>query len=219
LQIHVPGRWENPWQGPTASLGAVIVHESHPLAPAIEQARAALKTHAKEKLDRDAFAIHLIRRAGDPLEVGMKWYVRKANQPGHPVDILEYVEDVVGLLRDGILSSRLAYDMKEKQAGLAGNPQDLDRVDTPWWLNAQAKELERLIDRHLKRGIPKDLKEKARKQIMHLFEAMPEGIKAELLKLRGKPLPKGVEDPWQVVTKLLLVARFIAEEGEDVALH
>lgn len=215
-----PGLLEKPWQGPTASLGAVIVHESHPLASAIEQARTAMKAHAKDGLDRDAFAIHLLKRAGEPLEVGMKWYVRTEDQPGLSVDILEHVEGVVGFLRSGTLSSRLAYDMKEKQAGLAGDLQDLKSKANPWWLEAQAKDLERLIDRHLKRGMERKSKEEARNRIMDLFKVIRQGITAEVMKPPlEKPLPKGLEDPWQVVTRLLLVARFIAEEGEDVALH
>ncbi|MDI6754188.1 MAG: type III-B CRISPR-associated protein Cas10/Cmr2 [Thermodesulfobacteriota bacterium] len=46
------------FEGPTASLGAAVVHESHPLSLAIEEAFSrAMKDHAKENLGRDAFAI------------------------------------------------------------------------------------------------------------------------------------------------------------------
>lgn len=212
--FHAQDCFGKPWQGPTASVGAVIVHESHPLTPAIERARDALKKHAKEKMGRDAFAIHLIRRAGEPLEMGMKWYVREVNRPGQLVDILEYIEGAVGFMREGTLSSQLAYDMKDRQAGLAGALEDFRGGRVPWWLEAQAKELERLIDRHLKRGIPRDKKQEIKGKILQVFQAVQNGLKAYIAEWpEDVPIPEGLDDPWQLLTKLLLLARFIAVEG------
>jgi CRISPR-associated protein Cmr2 len=210
--FHVP-EWGRPWQGPTASVGAVIVHDSHPLAQAIERARTALKTHAKEGLGRDAFAVHLLKRAGEPLEVGLNWYVRRGDQA---VDVLAYGMEVGGFLRDGHLSPRLAYAMKERARGLGGSLEELRGSSAePWWWEAQGREFERLVDRHL----AGDRRRAVRSRMLELFQALRDGIRERIAELRRRePIPRGLEDPWHGMTKLILLAHFITEEGQGVAL-
>ncbi|MEM2001015.1 MAG: type III-B CRISPR-associated protein Cas10/Cmr2 [Candidatus Methanomethylicaceae archaeon] len=198
----------------TASVGAAIVHESHPLTQAIEEAFArAMKEHAKDRLDRDAFAVHLIKRAGGPLEVGMKWNLKEGKQN---VDVLERVNVLIDLIRKEKLSTRLAYDLEEKRQGLAGSLEDLQEHPQPWWHEAQIKELRRLMKRHL--HLPKEEREQ-QEAILRQSQQLLEAIQGHLvtfvqeLRDRGETPLSEMKESWETLTNLLLLARFLAEEG------
>ncbi len=201
----------------TASVGAAIVHESHPLTQAIEEAFSrAMKDHAKDRLERDAFAVHLLKRAGGPLEVGMKWILKWGDQT---VDVLETVNDLVDLIREEKLSARLAYDLDEKRQGLAGSLKELQNTSHPWWHEAQVRELRRLMKRHLYLDLPKEERERQQEVIIgqsqQLLEAIQSHLAAFVQKLRdqGEEPPSGMKGSWETFTNLLLLARFVAEEG------
>jgi hypothetical protein len=49
--------------------------------------------------------------------------------------------------------------------------------------------------------------------MLELFQALRDGIRERIAEL-----PRGLEDPWHGMTKLILLAHFITEEGQGVAL-
>ena len=196
------------FSGPTASLGVAIIHESYPLPQAIEEAFThAMKTHAKDKLGRDAIAIHLNKRAGEPLMVGFKWFNKSE---ATPTDILETLERLVAFIRRNILSSRLAYDMNQKALGLTGPLEEVNRE--PWWHEAQKRELARLLPRHLKSNAPETQRREAQQKILQLLEMVHEQNKKRAEQLAGQLSSADLDDSWATVAKMILLARFLAGE-------
>lgn len=116
------------------SAGVAIVHHTHPFSHAVEEAYRAMKEHAKsdKKLGRNAFAIHLMKRSGEPLEVGAKWKLDDT------LNTLFEVEQIVEAMAERWLSGKLAYDLNDEALGMAKLGKD-----------AQVGELRRLIARHV----------------------------------------------------------------------
>jgi hypothetical protein len=100
--------------------------------------------------------------------------------------------------------------MKERARGLGGSLEELRGGSAePWWWEAQGREFERLVDRHL----VGDRRRAVRSRMLELFQALRDGIRERIAEL-----PRGLEDPWHGMTKLILLAHFITEEGQGVAL-
>jgi len=204
--------------GPTISASAVIAHHTHPFSHVVEEAHEeALKKDAKDMQGRNAFAIHLLKRSGEPVRVGAKWSYGQ-------LDILETLERIARWMQDGKLSSRLVYQMKEEASGLST---ETSRQEGWRSLNelseARLFELERLVSRHIKakdREERKILKEKIGRELKRLLRGIEESINDQIEEIRSKAESekerKGLEEQlwrlWDRVTDLLLVARFIAEE-------
>lgn len=99
----------------TASAGAVVAHHTAPLDMVLRQLRRAEK-RAKNKGERDAFAITLLKRSGGATELTCKWGLLdkdKENNPPYPLETTP-----IGLLlrlRDvfaGSMSRRAAYHIQ-----------------------------------------------------------------------------------------------------------
>ncbi|MEO0244585.1 MAG: type III-B CRISPR-associated protein Cas10/Cmr2 [candidate division WOR-3 bacterium] len=82
------------------SAGIVIVHHKYPLYLALEELRNAEKM-AKEKFERDAFCIRLIRHSGDIRETGGKWR------------LIEFMKDLICKFETKKLPSRFTYEFLE----------------------------------------------------------------------------------------------------------
>lgn len=121
----------------TISAGVAIVHHKHPFSHAVEMAHAALEQDAKERLSRDAFAIRLSKRSGEPLLVGAKWR-HEINEHDH-CDQLGIINKVTDAIREGVLSPIIARAIQREAAGMRACS-----------AKAQQAELERLVDRHVK---------------------------------------------------------------------
>jgi len=170
------------------SAGVAIVHHTHPFSHAVEEAYRAMKEHAKEELGRNAFAIHLMKRSGEPLKVGAKW---KLEANGKEFNTLEMLEGIVRAMQEE-LSSKLAYDMKDEARGMALLG---DR-------KAQSSEIKRLVKRHVSDSTKK---EALADQIAQLFEGLCSPQPAEVWEHRA----------WGRLQGLLLLARFLAQGGGD----
>lgn len=168
------------------SAGVAIVHHTHPFSHAVEEAYRAMKEHAKKKLDRNAFAIYLMKRSGEPLEIGARWKLKSDKEE---FSTLERLEAIVAAMQDK-LSAKLAYDLKEEAPGMALLSQE-----------AQIGELKRLTQRHLSSGMSKKEKEVfINDEVIPLFK----GLQAQK-----------AEDAWKRLIDLLLLARFLASGGEQ----
>ena len=135
----------------TASFGVSIIHESYPLPLAIEEAFSqAMKETAKEKLGRNAIAFHLLKRAGSPFKVGFKFENNLDTE-----NTLILLQKLLELIKDGSLSSRIAYTMNSRKSGLDGSWNDVsnDPADkTIWWHDAQIQTLRYLTSRQAKKS-------------------------------------------------------------------
>jgi len=182
--------------GPTISAGVIIAHYTHPFSHAVEEAHGqALIEDAKEAQGRDAFAIHLLKRSGEPVKVGAKWSYKE-------LDVLEVLGKVSSWIRDEKLSSRLMYKMKEEAPGLSAEVKEVWSLED--LKEARLSELKRLIGRHIK-----EEDETKRKAIQEEVEKELEEL------LRSMEMDEAKERQWKLwdeVTNLLLVARFVAEE-------
>lgn len=95
----------------STSAGVAIAHHTHPLWHVVEEARLALK-EAKDGYDRDAWAVHILKRSGEPVHTGGKWlYVGQF--------VLHDLQEVVNLFIKG-LSPRFLYEMQRISEGMTG---------------------------------------------------------------------------------------------------
>jgi len=63
---------------PTISAGIALVHHLSPLGPALQEAREA-ENAAKRRFGKNAVAVILRKRSGEPMLVGTKWKLEKEN--------------------------------------------------------------------------------------------------------------------------------------------
>lgn len=183
----------------TLSAGAVIVHEATPLSHAVEEARAA-EHDAKERHGRDAFAIRLLKRSGAPVEIGGKW--RAGGE-----DVPQAALAAERLMRDGKLSSKIAYTMQEDHL----EQRKVNGTEVwPAEALAQARRAEfwRIAGRHLTASPEEraDAMQKLAPLVQLVGLADPAGA-------RGANQMIGWEDGWVGVQGLLRLARMIAEEA------
>jgi len=88
----------------TASAGAVLAHHSAPLQRVLKELRAAEST-AKNKGDRDAFSIRILKRGGGTVSTTTKWF-SQATGVKHPILLLQQFAQALGGEK---LSRRAAY--------------------------------------------------------------------------------------------------------------
>ena len=169
----------------SCSAGIIIAHHSYPLSLALEEAREALE-QAKKEMGRDAFALKLLKRSGEALQVKAKWRY-------DDLDIWDTISKIAKLMKDQVLSPRLAYDMKLEAETFFREPV----VEA---LDAQEKEFSRLLDRHIKSKQDKDFVAELGK---FLEKVRQWWFKEE------KPKP---EELWNQLTGLLLLSHFISGE-------
>jgi len=151
-------RWLLLPSGMTTSAGAVIAHETHPFYHVVEESRAALK-EAKGGYGRDAWAIYVLKRSGEPIRTGGKW------EYGN-LKVLENLEKVVELFGKG-LSPRFLYEMGRISPGMRGLGTE-----------AMEKELARLLSR--REGLsPKDHEELQKLEIPKWFARIKGDSKSE----------------------------------------
>ncbi|MEN2993676.1 MAG: type III-B CRISPR-associated protein Cas10/Cmr2 [Bacteroidia bacterium] len=109
-----------PTMGPraTASVGIAFAHHRMPLQVALEEARAALKT-AKEKYGRNALAVHVLKRSGEPIQAGLKW-TQEPN--GKVVFPAETFLAVCQKMQEEGFSPKLGR-LFEREAGMLSDPE------------------------------------------------------------------------------------------------
>lgn len=137
-----------PTLGPraTASVGIAIAHHYQPLTTALSAAREALEK-AKEVYGRNALCVTVLKRSGEKLCVGAKWFYTLRND-NHLLDSVDSFTQVHGLLTEDKLSTRFPYDLFREAVALGAVP-----------LDGQKAELRRLWQRHMQaqEGSSKDM--------------------------------------------------------------
>ena len=114
----------------TASIGIVVAHRLHPLRDVLHQGREA-EEHAKERYGRNAICIRWLKRSGEQVQMGAKFFY-----PEHCVnDTLQLLLDFAELMREKI-SRGFATDLMRESFTLAGLSEE-----------AQEAEIRRLLKR------------------------------------------------------------------------
>jgi CRISPR-associated protein Cmr2 len=190
----------------TVSAGVVIAHHTHPFSHVVEKAFEAMKHHAKEQLGRSSFAIHLIKRSGEPLEVGARWVEEVDGKSFESLAVLENVQRLFAPSESITkkLSPRLISDMKAVALGLQQWPVDLVSDDL---LEAQKAELRRLLGRHAE-GMK-------REEIQELHSSLADLLgswETQYREWTGDSSKEG-KPGWERLINFLLLARFLAEEA------
>jgi len=110
------------YPGRTASAGIAIVHHAQPLEGALRAARdAEHRAKDKKRYGRNALAVDVLRRSGEPQQVGMKW---SYDILGGSFQALEPFMEVQKAIEDNDLSSKLAYEVYHEAPVFAGEDVD-----------------------------------------------------------------------------------------------
>jgi CRISPR-associated protein Cmr2 len=166
--------------GMTVSAGVAIVHRSHELSVAVQEAQELLKDRAKARFGRDAFALGLLRRSGEATVTGGRF-------AGGGAPLLDALQAVLDLMRSGRLSTRFAYRVR----------------GCTWAAGTSAPDALRAVVLRLARQHAKseDDRAEARKAADALFQAVEQGV-------REMPDPR--PDLWEHLSGLLLVTAFLS---------
>lgn len=100
-------------KNPSASIGISLVHHTAPLQSALEIVYEA-EHLAKEKYDRNAICIHMIKRSGADRVFGAHWFDNQSNK--NPI------EELVMRIATNQLSGKFAYDLLDEKDGLSNVP-------------------------------------------------------------------------------------------------
>ncbi len=90
------------------STGIAFVHRTHPLQAAVLAAKNA-QERAKKDYGRNALAVALLQRSGEPLYMGLKWEVFNTENMLRTVEVLWHI---VRAMATDVLSHSLAYDIE-----------------------------------------------------------------------------------------------------------
>ncbi|MGH9360974.1 MAG: Cas10/Cmr2 second palm domain-containing protein [Thermoanaerobaculia bacterium] len=91
----------------TLSGAALFAHTKHPAGLLLQDLETLLKRKAKGEAGRNALAVRLAKRGGVPVEVAFKW------------NELSDFRRLIHQLREGELSSKLSYHLREDEKVLA----------------------------------------------------------------------------------------------------
>jgi CRISPR-associated protein Cmr2 len=145
----------------TASIGVAIAHHLQPLDLALQAARRAERS-AKQRYGRNAIALEVLKRSGEELAVGTKWFKRFGNE------VLDCVGELIAfcrLLEEEKLSGKFPYAVYAVARTLCGVPEE-----------AQKAELRRLLKRQAGEGLSREEKERQAEEwsekLMRLVQAM-----------------------------------------------
>lgn len=219
-------KWEGNWMltmGPTAtaSVGIAIAHHLQPLDTAIEAARRAEQS-AKEDYNRNAIAVHFLRRSGEELRIGARFFYGSPDDPSRPpLDTLYWVDEVRQRMVNDCLSSKLAHDFLEQARGLDEAPEEAveailrralkrhkgEQLDAQQ-ATEQANELGPRLAQ-LATVLDKRRRDWKSKQYEKEEEGRPSSLEKEAAK-ENEP-PSGVSE----LAHWLLLARFLAQEGGE----
>jgi CRISPR-associated protein Cmr2 len=180
----------------TASIGIAISHHISPLSAALETARRAERS-AKENYGRNAICVHFLRRSGEELRVGTKWFYDEG-----PEDAISLILDVRRRFSEKRLSMKLAHALYEEAPALAALPEE-----------AQEAELERLMIRHKGERMGAEEAEKQAREMAPALTKLANSLNAhcrvgERTHETLRPAPGMVE-----LAKWMLLARFLAQGG------
>jgi len=178
--------------GPTssASIGIAIAHHLQPLDAVMEAARQA-EHAAKDRYERNAVCVHLLKRSGEETRVGAKWFYSN----GVP-DSIQLITDIVQRFQKGELAMRLSSTLFQETRTLAGMP-----------VKAQQAELKRLLWRHLEERLPKDYRQKLAEEFAEKLAFFAMALDEHSRKVE--------KSGFEQMADWLRLARFLAQGGEE----
>jgi len=176
-----------PTMGPaaSASIGIAIAHHLQPLDTTLQAMREAERA-AKETYDRNALCIHLLKRSGEEVRVGGRWFYESV-----PQDTVAMITDICKRFKSGQLAMKLAHVVFEEARTLSHLPKE-----------AQQAELRRLLKRHSQRRMSDDEHEALAENLTVFASAL--NSHADKVGKRG----------FEQMAEWLLLARFLAMGGE-----
>ena len=189
---------ENEWlltMGPrsTASIGIAIAHHMQPLDSVLEAAREAIRA-AKENFGRNAISVYFLRRSGERMMIGSKWFYA-----GHINDPLATMERMRQRFANGRLARGFAFSLSKEAQTLAALPKE-----------AQRAELSRLLRRHEDENLM--IREEVEELAGHLVEW------ATALHSHWSVKGADKESSAAGIVELshwMLLARFLSQVGEE----
>ncbi len=114
----------------TASIGLIFAHHLQPLDLVLQAVRRAERT-AKQAYDRNALAVEVLKRSGEPVHAGTKWYYNGIS------DVVDLLLDVIYRLQHDQIGRKWPYSIQGEAPALeALSPE------------AQKAEIKRLLLRH-----------------------------------------------------------------------
>jgi CRISPR-associated protein Cmr2 len=188
----------------TASAGIAIAHHQAPLDGVLAAAREA-EHAAKEIYERNAVCVYALKRSGEALRVGSRWFYDQVTDP------IGKFGEFRGLLQGDRLSSKLAYEALVEARALIGLP------------DAHQSTLKRLLKRHKGTQFSKEDTETWAEQLARWSQALnthrveweqqwpqlhdrePDPVDEDFA-----PQPGPIE-----LGKWLLLARFLETGGEE----
>lgn len=179
----------------TASTGIAIAHHTQPLDLTLNAVREAEKA-AKKQHGRNAFSVTFLKRSGEEMQAGAKWFYGNNEQP-------ESIKDTIALLQifqehfaHDRISSKFPYILREQAETLSGlRSQDIYEA-----------EIKRLL--HRQQGKQKLTEEQEKELAKQLAELVAAADNAQT----------GKNDAGKLKTfaDLLVFTRFLATaEGEE----
>jgi CRISPR/Cas system-associated protein Cas10 (large subunit of type III CRISPR-Cas system) len=184
----------------TASTGIAIVHHTHNLQQAVEEANNAQKI-AKEGHDRNALAVAFLRRSGESRSMGAKWHA--VHDP-----TAELLQRLIGhFLNDG-LAYNLPYDLEQIIYSMVGKKVSIDQVTDDTY------DLEQVIYRTVGKKVPHkaikaELGRVVKRRLPEKGKALAPTIKDLLVDL--VICSSEAKKPWDNMLYWVELARFLAQ--------
>jgi CRISPR-associated protein Cmr2 len=182
----------------TASVGISIAHHLSPLDAALSAARHA-ETAAKHQYGRNALCVHFLKRSGEELRVGARWFY--GDTPNNTQDTIGVLADVQRRFAENKMSMKFAHSVFDSARILGGVPA------------AQEAELRRLLKRHRGQTLDSPEEEQERKDFARELAQLTRSLDQHCPKMDptfDQPQRGMVE-----LAKWLLLIRFLAQGARD----
>lgn len=179
----------------TMSAGIVVVHHTHNLQNALDEARRA-EQKAKVVDGKGAFALHFLRRSGEKREAVMKWVEGDGR-----LSVSHLIKKLTDAMREKHISRQLVSEMPDFVYSLAPFTEVDARSGEPVVVVSipkEARELEfkRLFNRHIPKREDHKEYQSLRKQLAAIAESKPDG------------------QGWHDVATLMNLARLVSQTEE-----
>jgi CRISPR-associated protein Cmr2 len=188
-----------PAKEPTGTLGMAIAHHQMNLQQVLQEARRA-EHYAKEGLNRDAFAIALLKRSGEHSTTGSHWFLQSGE-----VSTVKVMDGFRRLIREKVISTKFVHDLEAERIGLSVFEVPANHNETPI-----LAEIRRLLNRHSKPDA------QSKKVVAEFYEELIIPLYRQLRNVSPLPMRQGTAEPYMPLEQLidlLMVAQFIAQGG------